>query len=158
MAVHVDVNTAAIQEVFLSPSGPAFRHVQNVTERVRNEAVRRAPRDTGALAASTEATVAVYGTSIIGRVGSRLEYAIYVNEGTGIHGPKKRVIRPVSAKVLKFRPSRAHGPFQRGARGNVSPEKRGPYIYAAYVKGSPKNAYLVDALETVLPGRVNVRE
>lgn len=153
MTVRVDVNTAAIEEVFLSPSGPAFRHVQNVTERVRNVAVRITPRDTGALAASIEATVAVYGTSIVGRVGSRLEYAYYVHEGTGIHGPKGRVIRPVSKKVLRFKPSRPHGPFPAGRRG-TSPERRGGWVYARYVKGTPRNAYLVDALEEVLPGRV----
>lgn len=157
MTVRVNVNTAEIERLLYSPAGPVFRHVKDLTDRVRNAAVRMAPRDTGALAASIEATVAVYGNTIVGRVGSRLEYAIYVNLGTGIHGPKRKVIRPVSAKALKFRPSRAHGPFRRGARGNVAPEKRGPYIFAAYVKGSPRNPFLIEALEEVLPGRVRRR-
>jgi len=156
VTVRVNVNTAAIEALFLSPTGPVFRHVAEVTERVRNAAVRRAPRDTGALATSIEATVAVYGQTIVGRVGSRLEYAAYQHEGTGIFGPRHEVIRPVSAKALKFKPGRPIGPSRRGGRGS-SPERRGGYVFAKFVKGTPPNPFLVDALEEVLPGRVRRR-
>lgn len=156
MTVRVNVNTAEIERIFHSPAGPVFRHVVDITEQVRNAAVRRAPRDTGALAASIEAVVNVYGNDIIGHIGSRLDYALYQHEGTGIYGPKHRVIRPVSKKVLKFRPGRGFGPLQRGVT-RPSPERRGPYIFAKYVKGTQKNPFLVDALEQVLPGRVRRR-
>ena len=35
-------------------------------------------------------------------VGTNLEYAIYLEIGTGIHGPKKRPIRPKKAQALHW--------------------------------------------------------
>ncbi len=44
------------------------------------------PRDTGALADSYQSTVENTGRTIVGRVGSDLYYAPYVEYGTGIRG------------------------------------------------------------------------
>lgn len=156
MTVRVNVNEAEIARIFYSPAGPVFEYVQDKTERVRNAAVRKAPRDTGALAASIEATVNLYGTRIVGRVGTRLQYGLYQHEGTGIYGPKRAPIRPVSAKALRFKPGRSIGPSRRGARGS-SPEARGGWVFAKYVRGTPPNPFLVDALEEVMPGLVRKR-
>ncbi|KGI79382.1 hypothetical protein IL38_24100 [Actinopolyspora erythraea] len=131
-----------------SEAGPVVRQVHRETEKVRNAAVRRCPRDTGTLAASLEATVHVTGMRVTGIVGSRLDYALYVHEGTGIYGPKKRPIYPVSAQVLRFKPSRGAGPARRGSRGS-SPERRGGYVYARWVRGMPPHPFLVEALEAV---------
>jgi hypothetical protein len=155
VTVVVTLNQAEIDRVFHSPGGPVFRYVHDLTEQVRNAAVRRAPHDTGALAASIESLVTIYGDRITGRVGSRLGYARYVQEGTGLYGPKHRLIVPVQAKVLAFRPGRMIGPLRRGKK-HPSPEKRGPMIFARYVKGSPPNPFLTDALDEVLPGRVQL--
>lgn len=153
MSVRVVLNQAEIERVFHSPAGPVFRYVHDVTEEVRNAIVRRAPRDTGQLAASMEAIVSASGNTITGWIGSRLDYASHVARGTGIYGPTGRRIVPVHAKALRFKAGRGTGPGKRGGKG-TSPEKRGPWVFAASVKGSPPNHFMIDGLEDVLPGRV----
>ncbi len=167
MSVTVTVNTDEIYRVFYSEQGPVFRFVHDLTEEVRNAAVRRAPRDTGLLATSLEATTNVVGSTIVGRVGTRVEYAIYVHEGTGIFGPKKRRIVPVQAKALVFEPGRGMGPLakgvtaptpgNRGVNAPVRKKKSGkPDAFAGLivvrsVEGIPPNPFLLDALEEVSP-------
>lgn len=154
----VNIHADEIQAYMRTPAGPVYRWAHDMTEAVRNAAVRRAPRDTGALAASIEATLRTYGAlQLKGRVGSRLHYASYHMTGTGIYGPKKRPIRPVTKKVLRFKPGRGGGPSRRGV-GGTSPERRGPWVFARQVRGMPKNPFLIEALEEVLPGRVRVFE
>lgn len=167
MTVNVTVDKDAIYRVFYSEQGPVFQYIRDLTEQVRNAAVRRAPRDTGHLATSIEAVVNVYGDTIVGRVGTRVEYAVYVHEGTGIYGPKKRRITPVSAKALVFEPGREMGPLAKGVKGTTpgnrgslaptrkkksgKPDKFAGLIVVKSVKGSPPNPFLLDALEEVSP-------
>ena len=63
------------------------------------------------------------------RIGTNVEYAIFVHEGTGIYGPKGVPIRPSRAKALVFTPY-----------GAVKP------VFAKQVKGMPANPFLVNAL------------
>ena len=58
-------------------------------------------------------------------------YALYVHEGTGIYGPKKRKIVPKNAKALRFK-----------AGGRV--------IYRRSVKGQKPNRYLKRAVDDYL--------
>jgi len=48
------------------------------------------------------------------RVGTKLRYARYVEEGVGLYGPRRRLIRPTRAKVLAWRVS---GQFVGRLRG-----------------------------------------
>lgn len=41
-----------------------------------------------------------YPVEITGRIGTRLDYGAYLEFGTGLYGPKHRVIRPTSKKAL----------------------------------------------------------
>lgn len=150
------INAEAVDALLRGRSGPVVRHVEDICNQVRNEAVRNVKRDTGALAASIESTVNVYGRLIVGRVGSSLHYARYIHEGTGIYGPKKEPIRPVTAKALRFKPGRMIGPLPAGKVG-TSPEKRGDWIFAASVRGVPPHPFLVEAFERVCPYPVRVR-
>lgn len=52
---------------------------------VENEAKKNCPVDNGALRASITSEVSVDESGITGRIGSNLEYAPYVHEGTGIY-------------------------------------------------------------------------
>lgn len=149
------VNQAVVDELLRGGTGPVVRHVDDLTQQVRNEAVRNVKRDTGALAGSLEPTVNVYGSVVVGRVGTALEYARYLHEGTGIYGPKAAPIRPVSAKALRFKPGRMIGPLPRGQAG-TSPEDRGAWVFARSVRGIPPHPFLVEALERVSPYPIQV--
>lgn len=150
------VNQAAVDALLRSRSGPVVQHVEAIVQAVRSEAVRNVKRDTGALAASHQATVNVYGRLVVGRVGTTLHYARYLHEGTGIYGPKQRPIYPVSAKVLRFKPGRMIGPLPPGKSG-TSPEDRGGWIFARSVRGVPPHPWLVEAFERACPYPVRVR-
>lgn len=150
------VNKAVVDELLRGRSGPVVRHITDIAEAVRNEAVRNVKRDTGALAASIEPTVNVYGRLVVGRVGTPLFYARYLHEGTGIYGPKKKRIVPVTAKALRFKPGRMIGPLPAGKVG-TSPEDRGGWVFARSVKGIPPHPFLVEAFERACPYPVRVR-
>jgi hypothetical protein len=150
------VNQAVVDELLRGRSGPVVRHIQDICDAVTAEAARNVKRDTGALAASIEPTVNVYGKIVVGRVGTPLEYARYLHEGTGIYGPKGTRIRPVTAKVLRFKPGRMIGPLPKGQAGS-SPENRGGWVFARSVKGIPPHPFLVEAFERACPYPVRVR-
>ncbi|MEV4122924.1 HK97 gp10 family phage protein [Micromonospora sp. NPDC049645] len=149
------INQAVVDELLRGRSGPVVRHVEDICNAVRNEAVRNVQRDTGALAASLESTVNVHGRLVVGRVGSSLHYARYIHDGTGIYGPKQRPIVPVTAKALRFKPGRMIGPLPAGKRG-TSPEDRGDWIFARSVKGVPPHPFLVEAFERACPYPIRI--
>lgn len=151
------VNKAVVDELLRGRSGPVVRHIQDIVDNVRSEAVRNVKRDTGALAASHEATVNVYGRVVVGRVGTPLHYARYLHEGTGIYGPKRKRIVPVTAKALRFKAGRMIGPLPAG-RSGTSPEDRGAWVFAKSVRGVPPHPWLVEAFERACPYPVRVRK
>lgn len=63
------------------------------------------------------------------RIGSDLEYARFVHDGTGIYGPKGVPIKPKKSKYLVFTPY-----------GAVRP------VFTKEVKGMPPNPFLKNAL------------
>ncbi|MDI9914347.1 hypothetical protein [Rhodococcus sp. IEGM 1379] len=101
--------------------------------------------NTGQLRSSITHHVTLSGTSAKTRVGSPLERARYIHEGTGIYGPKGKPIVPVTAKALKFPTPKMIGPLGRG--GSRSP---GGFVFAKSVKGIQPNPFLTDALKDVL--------
>lgn len=111
--------------------------------RVRNEAVRRCPVDTGALAGSitVEVGTTADGTPVA-RVGSNLPYALYVHEGTGIYGPTGQRIRPRNASVLRWPVTNNSGRGRRRYKGG----KTARFAFAKSVKGSPPRPFLAEAL------------
>lgn len=133
-----------------SPAGPVMRGLRDIGNAVRNDAARNTKVDTGQHRASLEVTQARVGSLILTRIGSPLQTYIYLEIGTGIYGPKHRRIRPVSKKVLRFKPGRVKGPTGRGRRG-TSPERRGGWVYAKSVAGIPGGHMLVNALRNKTP-------
>lgn len=147
MAAHL--NEQVLEDLLTGPDGPVVRHITGICRAVRNEAVRNMPTDTGQGKASMDFVVIVRDGTVVGIVGSSLFYLEYVHGGTGIYGPRKALIRPVSAKALKFMPKRGGAPQRRGAR-SPAPGKRGPFVFAKWSRGQPPNPFLVDALNTVM--------
>lgn len=67
-------------------------------------AKQRAPIKQGRLRQSILASpVRENGNVIEGSVGTNVAYAGFMEEGTGIYGPKKRPIRPTTKKALAFK-------------------------------------------------------
>lgn len=128
---HIDQQQLSI--ILRSPSGAVakdlFRRGKNV-EKMAKQNLERTPRriDTGTLRSSIHTTLVTVGGQLAVQVGTKVFYAVYVHEGTGIYGPKGHVIRPVSAKALRWR------------------VKGGKFRFAKYVKGMRPNHFLKDAL------------
>lgn len=120
-----------IAAMFADPAGPVAEIVRDRGERVRDMARLMAPVDTGALRDSIRADLEHDGVSYVSHVGSDLEYAIWVEMGTGLFGTHRRRIRPKRAKALRW-------------------ESGGQVIYAASTRGMRAQPYLRPALSAVM--------
>lgn len=97
---------------------------------VQNEARRLCPVDTGTLRRSI--TYSITGSSaesMQARVGSNIDYALAVEVGTGIYGPKGRPIVPTTKQFLVFT-TKTGTVFARSVRGR----KATPYLKPALEK------------------------
>lgn len=81
----------------------------------------RASINTQLVKASSGAYMAVVGTNVF--------YVRFVHDGTGVWGPRHRLIRPVRHKYLRFRPA-----------------GRGRFVYTRFVVGMKPNRFLLNAL------------
>ena len=104
------------------------RRGQRVKRRAQ-QIVRARAYDTGRLHRSIGVRVGAERGEIVVTVGSPLEYARWVHDGTGIYGPRGRPIRPVRAKVLVF-----------------TPKGSNQVVAAKQVRGTPPVPFLRDAL------------
>lgn len=138
---HVVINAAEMRRLIASPSGPVFRVLRQKAALVEAEAKRRCPVDTGRLRSSITTEMSVVNRSPRARVGSPLDYAVFVEKGTGIYGPRHRPIRPRRAKFLSW--------IDRGT---------GKRVFAREVRGVRPRPYLVPALQAIFPGRVRVHD
>lgn len=94
--------------------------LRRATDLFRGKAVEEAPHQKGTLWKSIKTKVASNGDS--GEIYSKLDYAKWQDEGTGIYGPNRAPIRPKNAKTLRFK------------------NKAGKWVFARQVKGvKPKN-------------------
>lgn len=84
--------------------------------------------DTGRLRSSVRVAPTRYRGYTGARVGTNVNYALLVHNGTGIYGPRRRPIRPKRRKFLRFE------------------TKGGDIVYARQVKGMRPNPFLVEAL------------
>jgi hypothetical protein len=96
---------------------------------VANQARRNCPVDHGRLRGSI--TFAEISPNEF-RVGSNVDYALHVEQGTGIYGPHGTPIVPVTKKFLRFKP-----------RGSSV------FVFTKSVKGMRPTRYLSKALATV---------
>lgn len=115
-----------------------------VGRRVVTAAKERCPVDEGRLKTSIEYTTKVTNERVTVTVGSPLPYAVYVHEGTGVHGPKGVPIVPKTRQFMKFRYD------GKAAVGTTPVEKRG-WVFAKSVQGQKPNPFLVNALRDVFP-------
>jgi len=144
MAGRVIINDQALRDLLTGPNGPVVKAMHDIGRQVQNEAKRRCPVDEGRLRASITNTVTVAGSQIIVRVGTVVEYALYVHNGTGIYGPSGKPITPLrqfSARPVTRAPRRAALRW---------PSKGGGFVFRHQVNGARPNPFLTDAFEAVL--------
>jgi hypothetical protein len=124
------------------------RYAERLGRRIESTAKRFAPVDEGLLRASISHTVTRQPSRVVVQVRIGVRYGIYISKGTGIYGPKHTRITPRTAKALRFevRPGR---PLRRGQRTRARGSR--PVVYAASVRGTPFNHFMVRALRAHVP-------
>lgn len=131
---------AGLKRALNSPTGGLVRDTYRRTKNVENEAKRLAPVDTGRLRSSITGEVRHRGGLVYGRVGTRVRYARYVHNGTGIYGSHHAWIVPKKGKFLVFK-AKGSG-RQRNARGQFQSDK----IFVRRVRGTKPTYFLSRAL------------
>lgn len=131
------LNAAGIRALIASPQGGIAQDLLRRGLRVETLAKRNlaggasGPKriDTGRLRSSVITVVVMRNGQPAVLIGTNVHYARYIHDGTGIYGPRRRMIRPRTAKFLRFTP--------KGGRG---------VVYARAVRGIAPNHFLRDAL------------
>lgn len=125
--------------------GQVYQAIDRTGRDVANQAKRNANVDTGVMRAGIRNETNTESGRIVARISTPVEYGLYQHEGTGIYGPRHRVITPKKGRFLRFEVSGPTGPRQRGDRGQSN------VVYARYVRGVPPNPFLYNALVQVSP-------
>ena len=130
------LNTSAIRILLTSPQRGVVQDLLRrgllvETQAKRNLAGVGGPKriDSGRLRASISTHLVSRGGTPAALVGTNVNYAMFVHEGTGIYGPKHKMITPKRAKLLRFRPKNSRR-----------------FVYARRVRGMPRNRFLANAL------------
>lgn len=140
-------------EVSITFNGPSLRSlaiagsaddVRVRANRVLNAARRLAPVDTGRLRGSLAVTFNKGpGGEPFARIGSNLNYARHVHEGTGLYGPRGAMIRPRNGRFMVWPAINNSG---QGAR-RYSGGKTRLYVFARQTRGMRGRPFLLQALE-----------
>ena len=146
MASRVVLNPSEVKSLLTGAQGPVFRILNQKANQVKNVAVSLAPVDQGKLRSSIASTVQNEGGQPVAYVGTNVDYAIYVHEGTGLYSKRNpRLIRPVRAKALRWPVKNQSGVGRRRYRGGQT----AGYVFSKTSKGSPGRPFLTDALKRV---------
>jgi len=129
MGVTHRLDQAALNAMLRSPSGPVARDILRRGRRVQAQAKRLCPVDDGLLRSKIDVEMYAGPQGPTARIGTNLDYAEAVHEGTGIYGPKGTPIRPKRKRFLVFTP-----------RGASEP------VFVRQVKGMRPRPFLKDAL------------
>lgn len=122
-----------VQQILGRPNGQLARGMLRLSKKVQREAKKNLVKHnrTGQLSASIFARVVQRGGVPIGQVGTPLKRGLWLDQGTGIYGPRNRPIRPVRAKYLRFT------------------TRTGQVVYAKSVRGIRPTRFLRDSLNVL---------
>lgn len=122
--VTIKVNPTRVQQVLGRPNGQLARGMLRLTKKVHRQAKKNlnSHNRTGALSASLFARVVHRGGVPIGQVGTPLRYGFWLDQGTGIYGPRHTPIVPVRAKYLRFTTRTGRVVYAKSVRG-IRPTK-----------------------------------
>jgi len=128
-----------------SPQGAVYQTLFRTGNRVKQRAEVLAPVDQGRLRTSIKLEMDTENGVPIARVGTNVEYAIWVHEGTGIYGPRKTPIVPKNFRYLKWPVKNQSGQGRRRYKGG----KTENFAYAKSVRGMKPRPFLTRALQQV---------
>lgn len=102
MALWIE-DTAGMNALLNSPTGPVGRLVAQVTRDVLATVELQCPKKSGGTSRSfrTDLDVRPF-VSVRGRVYSDDPVVRYLEDGTGLYGPRRQRIRPRTARALRF--------------------------------------------------------
>jgi hypothetical protein len=129
MIVRHILDVAATNAMLRSPTGGVVRDMLRRGYRVEGEAKRRCPVRTGRLRGSIHTRVVRVGIDVGVEIGTDVNYALDVHNGTGIYGPGGAPVVPKSGGVLRFE--------VKGHQG---------YVFARSIMGQKGVPFLKDAL------------
>lgn len=123
---------------------PELRHtVREVSALILETEKKEAPIDKGALRRGITIRQFDVGASI----GPTHEYALYVHEGTGVHGKRGDYIRPRNAKVLAFKGKSGKMIFTKRVAG----QKANPFVKRTVEQTEEKvNAIINRTLDNII--------
>lgn len=98
---YVKVNNAELTAVRKGPNGPVFRRVEAIGRRIQQIAVRNSPVDTGAMKNSVTQEMLVSGESVVTRVSTNVQYAVFVHQGYTTRSGRKVGGRPFLRNALE---------------------------------------------------------
>lgn len=136
---------SVLQFMFNSPHGAVAKDLMKRGARVESRAKRNlsgiggsGPKrvDTGHLRSSVKHQLVIRPEGLSVRIGTNVYYARFIHDGTGIYGPKKKVIKPRRAKALVWR-SQKYGQKTGKFQG---------FVVVKSVKGIKPNPFLAAAL------------
>lgn len=132
MSIYIEIDGAAMRRMTTSPTGMVGRDIYRRSQAVAARAKRNAPVRSGRLRSSIGVKIGTRNGEVVGRVGSSVNYARYVHDGTGLFGPKATRIQPKrSGGVLVF----------EGANGTV---------FAKSTAGMRGRPFMLDALKAAV--------
>lgn len=137
------LDQSQLKALLSSPTGPVAQDLRRRGNAVMREAKRLCPKDTATLSRSITLEMHMRQGVPVAVVGSPLEYAIYVHEGTGLYSKRgARYIVPVRKKALRWANINKSGSgIRRYRRG-----KTAQWVFSKRSKGSPGQPFLRDAL------------
>jgi len=138
------LNQKQIIDQLTGPSGAVALDLLKRGRRVQNLAQRLAPVDQGTLRASITTEVSGSGKTLICRIGTNLDYAIYVEKGTGIYAGRG-YITAKSGGLMRW-PNKNNAYRTTGGNRRYSGGKTAKYVYAKKIKGMKAQPFLEPAL------------
>lgn len=133
--VKITMHRLPLFQLLYSPTGPVHSFVERTTTLVQIAVLREAPVMTGAMLASIRSDMRVApGRSVRGVVFSNDEAALWVQQGTGVHGPSAQRIRASRSRVLRW-------PDRRGGAGfvfrdSIAGQEANPFMWRGLVRGT----------------------
>lgn len=140
----VRVDQKQVRALLLGPSGAVTLDLLKRGQRVQNKAMQLCPKDSSKLAGSIAYEVRGSGESMAVRVGTNIEYAIWVHEGTGIYAGKG-YIYPRKGRYLRW-PNTNNAYRTTGGNRRYKGGKTASFVFAKKVKGIKGRPFLKDAL------------
>jgi hypothetical protein len=140
------VNQDQLYALLAGQQGPVWNQMLRIGNEIQNVAKAKVPVDNGRLRNSIKYEMRTEKKMPVVYVGTKVKYAIFVHNGTGVHGPKGTPITPKTKQFLSWRVRNTSGTKARYAK------KKGKtvYAFAKKVQGVRPRPFLTDAMQQVL--------